>query len=109
MLKKLMKFASKFVVSREKLAILTYHRVLGERDSLRTFDLAVDEFREQMRWISGAFNVLPLPDAVSRMRKGVCPSPAVVITFDDGYRDNVEVAYCFRLSQRWHDVERRNN
>jgi peptidoglycan/xylan/chitin deacetylase (PgdA/CDA1 family) len=38
------------------------------------------------------FDVLPLPDAVRRLRAGTLPARAACITFDDGYANNQEVA-----------------
>lgn len=90
--KKFIKSTGRLFVPADRVAILIYHRVLGDPDSLRTFDTTVEEFRKQMRWVGECFHVLPLQEALNRLRNGSCPSPAVAITFDDGYRDNVEVA-----------------
>jgi len=38
------------------------------------------------------FNVLSLEDACSRMTNGSLPARTIVITFDDGYADNVSIA-----------------
>lgn len=92
MIKTLVRNMGSYFVPADRLAILMYHRVLHSPDSLRTFDITVDEFRKQMRWVCDCFNVLPLPEALQRLRNGGCPSSALAITFDDGYRDNVEVA-----------------
>ena len=45
------------------------------------------------RFISRAFNVLSLSDAARRLKDGTLPAAAAVITFDDGYADNLEVAW----------------
>ena len=82
------------------LFILAYHRVLdrteGEAD---WFDEAlvsasVQEFREQMRFVKERFEVLNfagLGDWLDRATRAA--RPAVMVTFDDGYRDSYEIVY----------------
>lgn len=78
--------------SRARLAILTYHRVLQEPDPLQADEPDARLFDRQMSWLAQNFHVLPLPDAVDRLRRGSLPSRAVCVTFDDGYANNLEVA-----------------
>ena len=79
------------------LTVLMYHRVLPDRLVRRypLSNLVVREsnFARQMRWLSRNVDVVPVRDAL----KGSCgPTmrgrPRVALTFDDGYRDNLEVA-----------------
>ncbi len=73
------------------LQILTYHRVSDRPDSFLPA-ISVDAFRRQMNCLAERFEVLALDDAVEALAVGDIPENAVVITFDDGYRDNLEHA-----------------
>lgn len=86
----------KFIASRispaginARLTILTYHRVLAEQDSLFRYQVTCESFDAQMSCLKLVFNLLPLTDAVERMKAGTLPARAACITFDDGYADNV--------------------
>lgn len=77
---------------RSRLSILIFHRVLPVRDSLFATEPTAQEFERQLRWVKSWFNVLPLGDAVRRLRSGTLPQRPLCITFDDGYADNHDVA-----------------
>ena len=77
---------------RSRLSILIYHRVLSRPDGLNNWDPTADEFDGQIRALSRFFTPLPLGEAVERLRKGALPAHAACVSFDDGYRDNVDVA-----------------
>lgn len=74
------------------LLILTYHRVFKEPDRLLPDQPDAREFEQHLDLLQAVFNVLPLMEAVERLRKRSLPSRAVSITFDDGYANNLEVA-----------------
>jgi peptidoglycan/xylan/chitin deacetylase (PgdA/CDA1 family) len=77
---------------RARLSILIYHRVLEEPDTLTDDQCDKDFFELQIRTLSRYFNVLPMPEAIQRLKEKNLPSKAACITFDDGYADNVENA-----------------
>lgn len=75
-----------------KLLILTYHRVPPEPDPLFPEQVYADSFAGQLACLKRFFNVLPLATACQALQHNQLPNRAVCITFDDGYRDNHDVA-----------------
>lgn len=75
-----------------RLSILIYHRVLGETDPLFPSEPTTATFDAQMTALKSVFNVLPLPEAIARLKTGTLPARAACITFDDGYADNYTLA-----------------
>ena len=78
-------------------AILMYHSVMPDpavhSDSLGGIVHSESEFRAQMELLSRDYHPLGLDDVVDSLRNGKdLPSRSVVVTFDDGYADNSEVA-----------------
>jgi peptidoglycan/xylan/chitin deacetylase (PgdA/CDA1 family) len=74
------------------LQILIYHRVNDERDPcFPATPCAI--FEEQMAYLSSQYVPCSLDEAVARLRHNDLPDNAVVVTFDDGYRDNFLHAY----------------
>jgi peptidoglycan/xylan/chitin deacetylase (PgdA/CDA1 family) len=62
----------------------------------------VDEisFSMQIEYLKKHFEIIPLSEAVERMRNGGIKRPAAVITFDDGYQNNFDVAFPILLRER---------
>ena len=73
---------------RARLSIFIFHRVLTRIDPLFPGEPDVRRFNEVLSWIARWLQVIPLDDAVSRLRNGSLPARAAAITFDDGYADN---------------------
>jgi peptidoglycan/xylan/chitin deacetylase (PgdA/CDA1 family) len=73
---------------RAALSILIFHRVLPAPDPLFPDEADQHRFDEILSWLKSWFNILPLDEAVERLRTASLPSRAACITFDDGYADN---------------------
>lgn len=85
---------------RARLSILIYHRVLRKTDPLFPFEVDAQRFEAQMKTLRSLFNILPLSEAVFRIKHGSLPARSACVTFDDGYADNAEVA--LPILQRLH-------
>lgn len=64
--------------------VLGYHRVASLQSDPHRIAVAPENFRAQMRYLRENFPLLRLEDDWRGLR-----NPAVVITFDDGYADNL--------------------
>lgn len=81
-------------LTKSQIAILIYHRVSPRRDSWSLEPLSPQSFERQMRYFSQNYEILPLDRLVEHIKQGEpLPEKAVVITFDDGYKDNYRYAY----------------
>ena len=77
-----------------QLTILMYHAVI--RALLPVYEWCfVDAaaFRSQMLYVKQRFRVLTLSEAVERLKHGKIDRPTVVLTFDDGFQNNYDVAF----------------
>lgn len=99
-------YLPRLIVPKHGLVVLTYHRV---NDHLKPNELVIssENFREQMKYLKAHCEVISFegllqalgckPQAAKpinqEQRSGVKCRPKVLITFDDGYRDNYEYAY----------------
>ncbi len=75
-----------------KLPILTYHSIDNSGSVIST---SPEKFRSQMQYLSdSSYNVISLNEIATCIRENRSfPARSVVITFDDGFKNNYEIAY----------------
>jgi peptidoglycan/xylan/chitin deacetylase (PgdA/CDA1 family)/glycosyltransferase involved in cell wall biosynthesis len=75
-------------------AILMYHAIGGKGESPSRWVLPATRFERQLSWLKRrGYNVIGLDEFVrARAEHRLPPPKSVVLTFDDGYADTVELA-----------------
>ncbi len=92
------KIVPKPMLPRRSASILMYHSVGDRKDHFST--VSPEEFQRQMAYIAGKrLSVIPLVELVRRLRAREPLGGALVLTFDDGYRDNY--TYVFPLLKQY--------
>ena len=79
---------------RNELSIIMYHGII--KSPLAVSDWCFvneNSFRMQIEYLKSHFDVISLAEAVGRIREGGINHPTAVITFDDGYQNNFDVAF----------------
>lgn len=71
--------------------IICYHRVNDDHDPFFP-SMPVEVFERQMRYLARRYKVVSMSGLLAHLASG-CPDSVMVITFDDGYRDNYENAF----------------
>lgn len=79
-------------VAGQRLLILIYHRVHSQADAIFPHEMDIARFDQLMRFVARSFRVMTLGQAVARLARDELPPRALVVTFDDGYADNAELA-----------------
>jgi peptidoglycan/xylan/chitin deacetylase (PgdA/CDA1 family) len=82
--------------ARPGLVVLTYHRIAEPGDD-PFYDPVIsatpEAFRAQVAWLRRQVRILALDELLAMLESGApWREPVALITFDDGYRDNFEVA-----------------
>ncbi|MFA5309398.1 MAG: polysaccharide deacetylase family protein [Dehalococcoidales bacterium] len=83
--------------TRNKVRILSYHRVCDlppTGDIMESLNINPVVFDRQMAWLSQkGYNVITPEQFIEYRDKNTAPPPkSIIITFDDGYRDNLLIA-----------------
>jgi peptidoglycan/xylan/chitin deacetylase (PgdA/CDA1 family) len=79
-----------WIFGKNKLGILTYHRVGSSGDAL-----AMDEtlFEQHLIWTKRYFNPISLSKGLALQEKGCLPRGSIAITIDDGYVDSYSTIF----------------
>ena len=82
-------------INRKKIVVLAYHGVTETKLALPLWgQLEYKRFKEQLDYICRFHNVIPIEYLAEYLGGNRdIPDNSVVITFDDGYRNNYELAY----------------
>lgn len=85
------------IFGNKKLRILCYHRVCDVDENFMLDEGVVSasptEFERQMKFVSKYFNVITFRALEEYRDNGKFPENSLIITFDDGYKDNYTNAY----------------
>src|SRR5262245_45662719 len=92
----ILRLMERLAATRPGLVVFTYHRI-AEPGADPYYDPVISatpaSFRAQIGEIGRRMRVLTLAEAMERIASGgPWQEPAALITFDDGYRDNFDVA-----------------
>lgn len=81
--------------------ILMYHSISPEAQDSNALSVTLETFQKQMKYLKDHnYNVIPLESLVCQIKeKKKIPPKTLVITFDDGYRDNY--LYAFSILKKY--------
>lgn len=77
----------------KRVPVLCYHSI-NDRANSECNPITLSQFDEQLAYLTEAHNIIPLRELIDALSAGrSLPDNAVVLTFDDGYRDNYDAAF----------------
>ena len=86
--------SKKFKARKGEVVILMYHGVINSQPDIPDWCLVQKEnFEKQIKFLSQHFNIISLLDAYSGLKNATIEGPTAVITFDDGYQNNHDIAW----------------
>jgi peptidoglycan/xylan/chitin deacetylase (PgdA/CDA1 family) len=80
-------------ITKSQISILAYHRVGPQTNKWSLNPLHEKIFEYHINYLSKNFKIVSLSNLSKMIRNKNIPEKAVVITFDDGYKDNYEFAF----------------
>jgi peptidoglycan/xylan/chitin deacetylase (PgdA/CDA1 family) len=87
-----------FAAGEAPVIALYYHRVAD--DAANPWTTSNAEFKRHMVWLAKRFEFISLAEAQQRIRSKRSETPAVTITFDDGYADNSDQALPYLIEHK---------
>ncbi|MBF0529815.1 MAG: polysaccharide deacetylase family protein [Deltaproteobacteria bacterium] len=89
------------MLKRPGIAIMCYHRIIpdNQKQIASTISVTQNSLRRQIRFYKKYFKVISLEKAVELLRNHQVDQPYLVITFDDGYKDNYTLGLDIFLSE----------
>ena len=95
--------ATHFVAHPQPVPILVYHHVTAKKRGPRLLYVSTSEFRAQLAWLADhnyqPVTLLAVYDAWTG--QGTLPSHPIVLSFDDGYVDQMRIAAPLLRRYRW--------
>ena len=87
-------WAFRHMLGRRRLLVLCYHGVIGEDRPDQPFlyrnTVSRRQFRIQLEFLNRHFHPISVGDLIDHLQRGVALRPrSVLVTFDDGYRNNL--------------------
>lgn len=92
---------NKRFIKHKKIIILQYHRITDASDELLALGMgssyvSPEQFEAQIRYLKNQFSVVSLDWLVNQISENKyknIPDDSVIVTFDDGYKDNYDNAF----------------
>ncbi len=78
-----------FLLFRSKAIVLAYHRVISLKQDAQLLSVSPENFELHLKFLSNNYFPLSLHDLIEGLRRGNIPNKSVILTFDDGYLDNL--------------------
>jgi peptidoglycan/xylan/chitin deacetylase (PgdA/CDA1 family) len=81
-------------IFRNQLTILMYHAIISKPLTVHDWCFVdLSSFISQIQYLKKNFELLSLSDAVRRLKNGKISRPTAVVTFDDGFQSNYDLAF----------------
>lgn len=88
--RRLFRFSVNIYIKRKRFYIvLIYHRVAILKKDPELLTVSPKKFEEQIRYLKENCHVISLKEMTSNLKRNKIPKSAIIITFDDGYADNL--------------------
>jgi peptidoglycan/xylan/chitin deacetylase (PgdA/CDA1 family) len=89
----LVSLARKASLSEKGIKIINYHRIEDDDFDPLALNIKIEQFERQIRYLKKNYDIISLEDAVSLLGREKIPGHLMVVTFDDGYRNNYTNAF----------------